>query len=129
MVGLFAKPLFEAMAEQNKSLQSGAAICMGKMVDSATEPPVAAFQKLCPRISKLLNSPNYLTKASLLPVVGSLSQVCLRNVANLLSASLNVFMCSTATWSLVFATCVWNWDWLLCVNKYAESFGILVNVI
>ncbi|KAF2557980.1 hypothetical protein F2Q68_00015996 [Brassica cretica] len=75
MVGLFAKPLFEAMAEQNKSLQSGAAICMGKMVDSATEPPVAAFQKLCPRISKLLNSPNYLTKASLLPVVGSLSQV------------------------------------------------------
>ncbi|KAH0879216.1 hypothetical protein HID58_066610 [Brassica napus] len=90
MVGLFAKPLFEAMAEQNKSLQSGAAICMGKMVDSATEPPVAAFQKLCPRISKLLNSPNYLTKASLLPVVGSLSQVCLRNVANLLSASFNV---------------------------------------
>ncbi|RID62592.1 hypothetical protein BRARA_E01655 [Brassica rapa] len=75
MVGLFAKPLFEAMAEQNKSLQSGAAICMGKMVDSATEPPVAAFQKLCPRISKLLNSPNYLTKASLLPLVGSLSQV------------------------------------------------------
>lgn len=76
LVGLFAKPLFEAMAEQNKSLQSGAAICMGKMIDSATEPPVAAFQKLCPRISKLLNSPNYITKASLLPVVGSLSQVC-----------------------------------------------------
>lgn len=78
MVGLFAKPLFEAMAEQNRSLQSGAAVCMGKMVDSAStasEPPVAAFQKLCPRISKLLNSPNYLTKASLLPVVGSLSQV------------------------------------------------------
>lgn len=76
LVGLFAKPLFEAMAEQNKSLQSGAAICMGKMIDSATEPPVAAFQKLCPRISKLLNSPNYITKGSLLPVVGSLSQVC-----------------------------------------------------
>ncbi|CAA7048434.1 unnamed protein product [Microthlaspi erraticum] len=75
LVGLFAKPLFEAMAEQNKSLQSGAAICMGKMVDSPTEPPVAAFQKLCPRISKLLNSPNYITKGSLLPVVGSLSQV------------------------------------------------------
>ncbi|XP_010500663.1 PREDICTED: microtubule-associated protein SPIRAL2-like [Camelina sativa] len=76
LVGLFAKPLFEAMAEQNKSLQSGAAICMGKMVDSVTDqPPVAAFQKLCPRISKLLNSPNYITKASLLPVVGSLSQV------------------------------------------------------
>ncbi|CAN8288340.1 unnamed protein product [Cochlearia groenlandica] len=75
LVSLFAKPLFEAMAEQNKSLQSGAAICMGKMVDSATDPPLADFQKLCPRISKLLNSPNYITKASLLPLVGSLSQV------------------------------------------------------
>lgn len=76
MVGLFVKPLFKAMVEQNKSLQSGVAICMGKMVDSAMEPPVAAFQKLCSRICKLLNSPNYLTKASLLSVVGSLSQVC-----------------------------------------------------
>ncbi|KAG2291119.1 hypothetical protein Bca52824_037788 [Brassica carinata] len=47
MVGLFIKPLFEAMLEQNKSLQSGAAIFMGKMVDSATEPPVAAFRS-CP---------------------------------------------------------------------------------
>ena len=76
MVGLFVKPLFEAMVEQNKSLQSGAAIILGKMVNSATEPPVVAFQKLCPRICKFLNSPNYITKASLLPVVGSLSQVC-----------------------------------------------------
>ncbi|XP_010545541.1 PREDICTED: microtubule-associated protein SPIRAL2-like [Tarenaya hassleriana] len=75
LVGLFAKPLFEAMAEQNKSLQAGAAICMAKMVESAAEPPVPAFQKLCPRICKLLNSPNYLTKSSLLPVVGNLSQV------------------------------------------------------
>lgn len=92
MVGLFAKPLFEAMAEQNKSLQSGAAICMGKMVDSATEPPVAAFQKLCPRISKLLNSPNYLTKASLLPLVGSLSQVCISTFCYLVRVVESWFM-------------------------------------
>ncbi|CAH8317330.1 unnamed protein product [Eruca vesicaria subsp. sativa] len=45
------------------------------------EPPVAAFQKLCPRICNLLNNPNYLTKASLLPVVGSLSQNKLQNLA------------------------------------------------
>uniref|UniRef100_A0A0D3ALK8 TORTIFOLIA1/SINE1-2 N-terminal domain-containing protein n=1 Tax=Brassica oleracea var. oleracea TaxID=109376 RepID=A0A0D3ALK8_BRAOL len=70
-----------SMVEQNKSLQSGAAISMGKMVNSATGPPVVAFQKLCPRICKLLNSPNYITKASLLPVVGSLSQNKLQNLA------------------------------------------------
>ncbi|KAM7279015.1 hypothetical protein ACFE04_006149 [Oxalis oulophora] len=74
VVGLFVKPLFEAMGEQNKGLQAGAALCMVKVVEGSQEPPVAAFQKLCPRVCKLLNSPNFMAKASLLPVVGSLSQ-------------------------------------------------------
>ncbi|XVF03916.1 hypothetical protein REPUB_Repub05bG0034900 [Reevesia pubescens] len=75
VVGLFVKPLFEAMGEQNKGVQSGAAMCMAKMVESAAGPPLAAFQKLCPRICKLLNNENFMAKASLLPVVASLSQV------------------------------------------------------
>ncbi|KAH0942017.1 hypothetical protein HID58_001654 [Brassica napus] len=73
-VGLFVKPLFEAMGEQNKVVQSGAAMCMARMVESAATPPVASFQKLCPRICKLLSSSSFLAKASLLPVVSSLSQ-------------------------------------------------------
>ncbi|XP_020222289.1 microtubule-associated protein TORTIFOLIA1 [Cajanus cajan] len=81
VVGLFVKPLFEAMGEQNKGVQGGAAACMAKMVECAGggggggEAPVAAFQKLCPRICKLLNSPNFMAKAAILPVVASLSQV------------------------------------------------------
>lgn len=75
VVSLFVKPLFEAMNEQNKGVQAGSAMCMAKMVDLATEPPVAAFQKLCPRICKYLNNPNFLAKSALLPVVASLSQV------------------------------------------------------
>ncbi|OMO80603.1 Armadillo-like helical [Corchorus capsularis] len=75
LVGLFVKPLFEAMGEQNKGVQSGAAICMAKMVECAGDTPLAAFQKLCPRICKLLNNQNFMAKASLLPVVASLSQV------------------------------------------------------
>lgn len=75
VVALFVKPLFEAMGEQNKGVQAGAAICMAKMVDSAADAPVSAFQKLCPRICKLLNNPNFLAKAAILPVVASLSQV------------------------------------------------------
>ncbi|CAN8273736.1 unnamed protein product [Cochlearia groenlandica] len=74
-VGLFVKPLFEAMGEQNKVVQSGAAICMARMVESAATPPVSSFQKLCPRICKLLSNSSFLAKASLLPVVSSLSQV------------------------------------------------------
>lgn len=80
LVGLFVKPLFEAMGEQNKAVQANAAACMAKMVESATADaaaaPVPAFQKLCPRICKLLNSPNFLAKAAILPVVAGLSQVC-----------------------------------------------------
>ncbi|QCD78376.1 Armadillo-type fold [Vigna unguiculata] len=78
VVGLFVKPLFEAMGEQNKGVQAGAAVCMAKMVECAGgggEAPVPAFQKLCPRICKLLNSPNFMAKAAILPVVSSLSQV------------------------------------------------------
>ncbi|KAH1063304.1 hypothetical protein J1N35_028291 [Gossypium stocksii] len=75
MVELFVKPLFEAMSEQNKGVQSGAATCMAKMVECAGDPPLTAFQKLCPRICKLLNSQNFMAKASLLALVASLSQV------------------------------------------------------
>ncbi|KAK7316739.1 hypothetical protein RJT34_00421 [Clitoria ternatea] len=76
VVGLFVKPLFEAMGEQNKGVQGGAAVCMAKMVECAgADVAVPAFQKLCPRICKLLNSPNFLAKAAILPVVASLSQV------------------------------------------------------
>lgn len=75
VVSLFVKPLFEAMSEQNKGVQVGAAMCMGKMVNCALEPPVGLFSKLCPRICKYLSNPNFLAKAALLPVVSSLSQV------------------------------------------------------
>lgn len=75
VVGLFVKPLFEAMGEQSKGVQSGAALCLAKVVECAVDPPVPAFQKLCARICKLLNNPNFLAKAALLPVVSNLSQV------------------------------------------------------
>lgn len=74
-VSIFVKPLFEALNEQNKVVQSGAAACLAKVVECAHEPPVAAFQKLCPRVCKCLRNPNFLGKASLLSVVSSLSQV------------------------------------------------------
>lgn len=75
MVSLFVKPLFEALNDQNKGVQAGSAMCMAKMVEMASDPPISAFQKLCTRICKYLNNPNFLAKAALLQVVSSLSQV------------------------------------------------------
>lgn len=75
VVSLFMKPLFEVMSENNKAAQGGAALCLAKMVECASDPPLGTFQKLCVRVCKYLNSPNFMAKASLLQVVSSLSQV------------------------------------------------------
>lgn len=75
VVSLFVRPLFEAMGENNKGVQVGAAMCLGRVVDCAVNPPLSSFQKLCPRVCKYLNSPNFFAKSALLPVVSSLSQV------------------------------------------------------
>ncbi|KAF6175784.1 hypothetical protein GIB67_035911 [Kingdonia uniflora] len=73
---LFVKPLFEAMGEQNKGVQVGAALCLARVVEcAAVDAQVNLFQKLCPRICKFLNNQNFLAKAALLSVVASLSQV------------------------------------------------------
>ncbi|CAM6036847.1 unnamed protein product [Sphagnum compactum] len=73
-IGVFVKPLFEALSEQNRNLQVGAALCLARVIDLARDPPPATLQRLCPRIVKLLSSPNFLAKSSLLTVVGSLAQ-------------------------------------------------------
>ncbi|XP_022879963.1 microtubule-associated protein TORTIFOLIA1-like [Olea europaea var. sylvestris] len=75
VVSLFVKPLFEIMSENNKTAQGGAAMCIAKMIECASNPPLPAFQKLCPRVCKYLNSPNFMAKASLLSVLSRLSQV------------------------------------------------------
>lgn len=75
LVSVFVKPLFEALGEQNKSVQSGSAMCLSKLIENAKDPPVGAFQRLCPRICKYLSNPNFLAKAYLLSVIASLAQV------------------------------------------------------
>lgn len=87
VAGLFVKPLLEAMEDGSEAVQSGAAMCMAKMVESAAAPPLTAFQNICPRIYKLLISPSFLAKASLLGLVLSLSQVgCISHVEPLLES-------------------------------------------
>ncbi|KAL2633818.1 hypothetical protein R1flu_005297 [Riccia fluitans] len=71
---LFVKPLFDAMGEQNRSLQIGAALCVAKVFECLKAQPPSVLQKLCPRICKLLNSPSFQAKAALLSAIGSLFQ-------------------------------------------------------
>ncbi|WOL15146.1 microtubule-associated protein SPIRAL2-like [Canna indica] len=86
VVALFVKPFFEAMGEQNKVVQGGAAMCLAKVVECAggsgeegTDGKIVAagavFQRLCPRICKMLGGQSFLAKGPLLSVVSSLAQV------------------------------------------------------
>eukprot|EP00257_Ricinus_communis_P026398 XP_025013812.1 microtubule-associated protein TORTIFOLIA1 isoform X2 [Ricinus communis] len=76
-VELFVRPLFEAMRQQNKVVQLGAAMCMAKMVEFSMEEdmPVGAFRQLFPWVCKLLGRQNFHAKAAMLSVVENLSQV------------------------------------------------------
>ncbi|CAA0813952.1 Microtubule-associated protein TORTIFOLIA1 [Striga hermonthica] len=67
--------LLAVLCANNKAAQGGAALCLAKMVECASDPPLNIFQKLCTRVCKYLNSTNFTAKASLLQVVSSLSQV------------------------------------------------------
>ncbi|KAL4201133.1 hypothetical protein AMTRI_Chr02g257080 [Amborella trichopoda] len=74
VAGLFVRPLMEALGEQGKAVQAGAAMCLARVVESGGG-EVVAFQKLCPRIAKLLGNQNFVAKGALLGVISSLSQV------------------------------------------------------
>eukprot|EP01018_Ginkgo_biloba_P024354 Gb_16920 [translate_table: standard] len=71
---VFIKPLFEALSEQNRHLQVGSALCLSRVIDNAADPQPMGLQRLLPRIIKLLNNHNFLGKAALLCVIGSIVQ-------------------------------------------------------
>lgn len=73
-LGVFAKPLFDAMSEQNRGVQVGAAMSLARVIDCFSDPSPGALQRLCPRIIKFLNSPTFTAKAALLSVVASIVQ-------------------------------------------------------
>ncbi|MCO5603664.1 hypothetical protein L7F22_057815 [Adiantum nelumboides] len=73
-LGVFAKPLFDVLNEQSRSVQAGAALCLAGVIDNLKDPPTASLQRLCPRIIKLLNSSTFTAKAALLSVIASIVQ-------------------------------------------------------
>ncbi|XP_020589545.1 TORTIFOLIA1-like protein 1 [Phalaenopsis equestris] len=76
VAGLFVKPLLEVMGEQSKTVQAGAAMCLGKVVEAGGGAGgAAAFQRLCPRLCKMIGAQSFLAKGSLLSVLAKLAQI------------------------------------------------------
>ena len=76
-VVVLSKPLFEALGEQNRNAQTGAAMCLARVFDEAGEAPFPFLPQMLNRIIKLLKNPHFMAKAALIDLIRSIIQVIL----------------------------------------------------
>lgn len=69
------RPIFEALGEQNKHVQSGSALCLARIIDNTHHPPLSLLHKMLSRTLKLLKNPHYMAKPPLLDFTRSIIQV------------------------------------------------------
>ncbi|KAI3443468.1 hypothetical protein Pfo_000133 [Paulownia fortunei] len=63
---VLVKPLFEALGEQNKQVQSGSALCLSQVIDNIHDPPPLVLQKMLARTVKLLKNPHFMAKPAVI---------------------------------------------------------------
>ncbi|KAJ6802952.1 microtubule-associated protein TORTIFOLIA1-like [Iris pallida] len=79
-VGVFVRPLMEAMGEQSRTVQAGAAACLARVVECGSGSKgnagaAAAYGKICPRVCKMVSGQGAVARGAMLSVLASLSQV------------------------------------------------------
>ncbi|KAK6152129.1 hypothetical protein DH2020_014764 [Rehmannia glutinosa] len=63
---LLVRPLFEALSEQNKQLQSGSALCLSRIIDNIHDPPPLVLQNMLSKTVKLLKNPHFMAKPAVI---------------------------------------------------------------
>ena len=91
------RPLFEALGEQNKQVQSGSASCLARFIDNTRNPPVSVLQKMLTRTVKLLKNPHFMAKSVIVELNRSIIQVRFGCWQNFLLAYI---FCCVNIWSL-----------------------------
>ncbi|KAL2926132.1 TORTIFOLIA1-like protein 2 [Bienertia sinuspersici] len=71
---LLVRPLFEALGDQNKQIQAGAAMCLARVIDNMNDPPVSILQKMLARTMKLLKNSHFKAKPAVIELNKSLIQ-------------------------------------------------------
>ncbi|PON81358.1 Coatomer beta subunit [Trema orientale] len=56
------RPLFEALGEQNKQMQSGSALCLARVIDNTHNPPLSLLHRMLSRTTKMLKNPHFMAK-------------------------------------------------------------------
>ncbi|GLT97443.1 hypothetical protein SLE2022_150080 [Rubroshorea leprosula] len=71
---VLVKPLFEALGEQYKQVQSGAALCLASIIDNIHDPPPSILQRMLTRTVKLLKNPHFMAKPAVIELNRSIIQ-------------------------------------------------------
>ncbi|GKV20480.1 hypothetical protein SLEP1_g30603 [Rubroshorea leprosula] len=71
---VLVKPLFEALGEQYKQVQSGAALCLASIIDNIHDPPSSILQRMLTRTIKLLKNPHFMAKPAVIELNRSIIQ-------------------------------------------------------
>ncbi|KAL4308536.1 hypothetical protein GQ457_01G049020 [Hibiscus cannabinus] len=85
---MLVKPLFEALGEQNKYVQSGAALCLARVIDNTHDPPASILQRMLTRTTKLLKNPHLMAKSSIIELNRSIIQAGGATTQSLLAAAM-----------------------------------------
>lgn len=72
---VLVRPLFEALGEQNKQVQTGSAFCLARIIDNTHDPPVLVLQRMLSRAVKLLKNPHFMAKPAVVELNRSIIQV------------------------------------------------------
>ncbi|XP_021844080.2 TORTIFOLIA1-like protein 2 [Spinacia oleracea] len=71
---LLVRPLFEALGDQNRQIQAGAAMCLARVIENMNDPPVSILQKMLARTMKLLKNAHFKAKPAVIELNKSLIQ-------------------------------------------------------
>ncbi|XP_061362061.1 TORTIFOLIA1-like protein 2 [Gastrolobium bilobum] len=85
---VLVKPIFEALGEQNKHVQSGSAFCLSRIIDNTHDPPLSLLHKMLTRTIKLLKNPHFMAKPALVELNKSIIQAGGAPSENILSTAI-----------------------------------------
>lgn len=86
------RPLFEALGEQNKQMQTGCALCLSQVIDNIHDPPPLVLQKMLAKTIKFLKNPHFMAKPAVIELNRSiiLVSLCLMHLL-FLCPTFNIF--------------------------------------
>ncbi|XP_059283496.1 TORTIFOLIA1-like protein 2 isoform X1 [Lycium ferocissimum] len=85
---MLVRPIFEAMGEQNKQVQTGSALCLARVIDSIQNPPAVILQKMLAKTVKLLKNPHFMAKPAVIELNRSIIQAGGANTHSALSTAM-----------------------------------------